>query len=102
MGATQQTRIYFGVERSIEKTAAKFVYNACIDAGLEGFTIYKGVGVWKGNPERAIIIEVIELPEDTVKLDLALAELANTLRHNWSFPQEAIYTVTTLVDLVVI
>ncbi len=62
-------------------------------------TVYKGVGRFNGENERAIVIEIIgNSGEDQLNINL----LANALRYSPDFPQDEVWIVRELVDLVIV
>lgn len=99
MSATARTSIYVGYDDETEEIAAKqLIISLMARAEIKGYTMYSAQGFWKGEEEKAIIVEVIG---DSAELDFGLAEVAHGLRHNEWLTQESVYMVTELVDLVV-
>jgi hypothetical protein len=100
MAATARTTIYVGYADDAEETAAKTLIRTYMgQAEIEGYTIYSAEGWWKGERERAVIIEVIG---DSADIDFGIGEVASRLRRNELLEQESVYIVTELVDLVVL
>ena len=63
---------------------------------FDGFTIYTGIGYWRGVSEGAACIEIIASLEDAYKVDTLAGRIRSTNR------QESIYvtsTPTTLTDV---
>jgi len=100
MSATVRTSIYIGYESADEVATVKaFIYKAMQDSEVEGFTIYTGEGVWRGEPETAIVIEVIG---DDPDLDHKITEVAFRLKDLDGLEQESIYILREMVDMVVL
>ena len=98
MSATTCTRIYVGYARR-DFDARIMVANILAECSVHNYTMYAAEGRWKGGEELALIIEVLG---DSGEDDFAINEAAHVLRYNMDRPQEAVYIVRSLVDLVVI
>ena len=98
MSATARTTVYVGYPYA-DLDARLMVENILTECGVLNYTLFIGEGKWKGGCERAIIIEVLG---DSGEDDFAINEAAHVLRYNMDRPQEAVYIVRELVDLVVI
>ena len=90
-----RTTVYTGYDWE-DMGAQLMVENTLIKYGIESYTLYKASGHWKGNSENAIVIEV--MGDD----DTAIHEAAHALRYNTDRPQEAVYVVREIIDLLVI
>ena len=98
MSATARTAIYVGYEPQ-DFDARIMVENILAECGVKNYTIYEAVGHWNGHEETTFVIEVIG---DTGENDFAVNEAAHILKHNMDRPQESVYVVRELVDLVVL
>lgn len=98
MSATTRTTVYTGYPWN-DNGARLMVENILAECGVLNYTIYSAAGHWKGGSEIALIIEVLG---DSGEAEFAITQAANVLKNNIDRPQEAIYIVTELVDLVVI
>jgi len=99
VSATARTSIYIGMQDVEEYVARALVRVYMTQAEIKGYTLYSAEGWWNGSKENALIIEVIG---DTGDLDYGLTEVAHRLRYNEMLPQESVYIVRELVDLVVV
>jgi len=99
MSATARTSIYIGCQDVEEHIARACIRVYMAQAGIEGYTLYSAEGWWSGSKENALVIEVIG---DTADIDDGLTEVAHRLRGNEMLPQESVYMVRELVDLVVV
>jgi len=79
--------------------ARLMIENILTECNVHSYTLYEAEGHWKGGEEIAFIIEVLG---DEGADDFAINEAAHVLRYNAERPQEAVYIVRELVDLVVI
>lgn len=98
MSATAKTTVYVGYPNA-DLSALIMVENILHECGVFNYTLHIGFGHWKGGSERAFIIEVLG---DSGEDDFAINEAAHVLKNNTDRPQEAVYIVRELVDLVVI
>ncbi len=92
---TLRTTVYTGYDWD-DFGAQLMVENILTECGIESYTLYKASGHWKGKSENAIIIEV--MGDD----DTQIHEAAHVLRYNMDRPQEAVYVVREIIDLLVI
>jgi hypothetical protein len=99
MSATARTSIYVGYTSVEEHVARALIRSYMLQAEIKGYTVYAAEGWWDGVKEQALVIEVIG---DTENLDYGLTEVAHRLRYNEILPQESVYIVRELVDLVVV
>ena len=98
MSATARTTVYTGYPYA-DLDARLMVENILTECGVHSYTLYMASGYFKGGAELALIIEVLG---DEGADDFAINEAAHVLRYNMDRPQEAVYIVRELVDLVVI
>ncbi len=98
MSATKRTRIYVGYAPAVQGEAAIRISEILSLYHID-CTVYKGVGRFQGENERAYVIEIIgDEPIDEFNIEV----LAKALKKNPDFPQDEVWIVTELVDLVVV
>lgn len=95
---TARTRIYVGYDPAVQGSAAIRLSELLTLFEID-CTVYKGVGRFNGKNERAIVIEIIG---DSGEDDFNISLLAKSLKESRDFPQDEVWIVRELVDLVIV